>query len=251
MLKHILAGCLVGLMVLSTIDACGQQQKDLKLFARATDFTGTLTAEELSALEAKLRAFEQSTSTQLVVVLVPTVGDEVIEEVAYRVAESNGIGKKAKNNGVLLFIAKNDRRIRIEVGYGLEGALPDILAGQIIRKEITPRFREGNFAAGINAGVDAIIAATKNEYKADDPAGGHSFVISPLVIILLVLLFLFLLRGRRRYLLGAPPIYGSGWGGFPRSGGRGWGGGGFGGGGGGGFSGGGGSFGGGGASGGW
>jgi uncharacterized protein len=250
MSKQFLAYCFLGLLAFSAVFASGQQQKDLKLFARATDFTGTLTAEELSALEAKLQAFEQATSTQLVVVVVPTVADESIEDVAYRVAETNGIGKKAKNNGVLLFIAKNDRRIRIEVGYGLEGVLPDILAGQIIRKEITPQFREGNYNGGINAGVDAIIAATKNEYKADDPAAGHSFVISPFVVILLVLLFLFLMRGRRRSLLGGLPLYGSGWGGFPRSGGGGWGGG-FGGGGGGGFSGGGGSFGGGGASGGW
>ncbi len=90
-----------------------------------------------------------------------------MEETSYEIAEKNGIGQKSKNNGVLLFVVMNDRKMRIEVGYGLEGALPDALAGQIIRKEITPYFKQAKYYEGINAGVDAIISATKGEYTQD------------------------------------------------------------------------------------
>jgi uncharacterized protein len=218
-----------------------------------TDLTGTLTPSELSTLNGKLRAFESETSNQLVVLMVPTTGDESIEEASLKAAEANGIGQKEKKNGVLLFIAKNDRRMRIEVGYGLEGALPDITAGQIIRHEIGPRFREGSYFAGIDAGVDAIILATKNEYTAEPKSSrrsSHDF--SPLVILIVVLFVVMRsMFGRRRYFgrRGRYTGFGGGWGGWRGGGFGGFGGGGFGGGGG--FSGGGGSFGGGGASGSW
>lgn len=217
----------------------------VKLSQRATDLTHTLSQSELSALEAKLKDFEQATSTQIVVVMVPSTGDTPIEEAALGIAETNGIGRKGKNNGVLLFIAKNDRHLRIEVGYGLEGALPDVLAGQIIRKEITPLFRDGRFYAGIDQGVNAIIAATRGEYKADthqpNSLRGLPFF---LMIFVFFILFGVFRRRHRSFWGGGPPFYTSGLGGFPRSGGGGWSSGG-------GFSGGGGSFGGGGASGSW
>jgi uncharacterized protein len=218
----------------------------------ANDLTGTLTPEVLDTLEARLAAFDKSTSTQIVVLMVGTTGDTPLEQASLWVAEKNSIGRKGKDNGILLFIAKEDRKVRIEVGYGLEGALPDILAGLIIRKEIYPYFRDGDYAGGIEAGVSAIMAATQHEYTAE--AGGEKKSLPvgvPAVTVLVFVVILLSRLGRRGpgsgFRGGGPPwFYGGGWGGS--SGGGSFGGGGFGGGG---FSGGGGSFGGGGASGSW
>lgn len=132
-----------------------------------TDKTGTLTSSQIQSLETKLSNFDKETSTQVVVWMIPSLEGESLEEKSYEIAEQNGIGQKGKNNGVLLFIAKDDRKLRIEVGYGLEGALTDALCSQIIRKEITPYFKQGKFYEGINAGVDAILKATKGEYTQD------------------------------------------------------------------------------------
>jgi uncharacterized protein len=206
-----------------------------------TDLTGTLYPGDIEQLRDVLSAFEQQTSNQIVVLMVPTLGGEPIEEVSYDIARKNAIGQKGKDNGVLVLIAKDDRQVRIEVGYGLEGVLPDILAGQIIRKEMIPHFKDDDYAAGIRAAIDAIILATKHEYKAETPARRPSRGAPSLIWILFVIAFI-VLRFMRRGLGGG----GFWWGGF---GGGGFGGGGFGSGGG--FSGGGGSFGGGGASGRW
>ena len=220
-----------------------------RLTQYVTDLTNTLTPQELSTLESKLSAFDKATSTQIVVLMVPTIGNGAIGDFTLRVAEKNAIGRKGKDNGALLFIAKDDRRVRIEVGYGLEGSLPDALAGLIIRRELAPKFRSGDYFGGINGAVDAIILATKNEYKADEksePSTSHAY---PLILVFVVLFII--LRSIRsgpggRFPGGfGPTIFmGGGWGGGGRIGGGGFGGGG-------GFSGGGGSFGGGGASGGW
>lgn len=140
---------------------------DTKITQYVTDETSTLTSSQIKSLETKLSNFEKETSNQLVVYIIATLGGESLEETSYEIAEKNGIGQKDKNNGVLLFIVMNDRKLRIEVGYGLEGALPDALAGQIIRKEITPKFKQGKYYEGIEAGVDAIISATKGEYTQD------------------------------------------------------------------------------------
>lgn len=238
----------------------GQTQDELaqdvpvpKLSRRVTDFTNTLSPAQLNAIEADVARFEDSTSTQLVIVMLPTIGSASIEEFALRTAEVNQIGQKGTDNGVLLLIAKDDRKLRIEVGYGLEGVLPDGLGGSIIRREITPHFRTGDYYAGIKAGAEAIMLATRNEYKADKRKDENEGTVGS---ILLFLLFAFIIlsamaRGKRsRGLLGTaalPILLGGGHRGRS-SGGGGWGsgGGGFGG-----FSGGGGSFGGGGASGSW
>jgi len=224
-----------------------------RLTQYATDLTGTLSQGELASLSEKLDQFDRSTSTQIVVLIVATTGEIPLEDFTLKVAELNKIGRARKDNGALLFIAKSDRRMRIEVGRGLEGVLPDILAGQIIRNEISPRFREGDYYGGISAGVEAMFKATRNEYTAEPQSSKKSPGWSISTIILIIIIFIvisrifrgpgsFTGRGPRT---GAwfPPI-GGGWGG----GGGGFGGGGLGGGG---FSGGGGSFSGGGASGGW
>lgn len=138
-----------------------------KIASYVTDKSGTLSSDQISSLNAKLINFEKETSNQVVVYIISSLEGESLEEKSYEIAEQNGIGQKGKNNGVLLFISMNDHKLRIEVGYGLEGALPDITADQIIRKEITPLFKQNKYYEGINAGVDAIIMATKGEYSAD------------------------------------------------------------------------------------
>lgn len=142
-------------------------EPSVKVTHYVTDQTGTLTSSEITTLETKLSNFDKETSTQVVVYMMSTLGGESLEETSIEIAEKNGIGQKGKNNGVLLFIVKDDRKLRIEVGYGLEGALPDALAGQIIRKEITPYFKQGKYYEGIDAGVNAIMSATKGEYTQD------------------------------------------------------------------------------------
>ena len=209
-----------------------------------TDQTQSLSDAERDVIEKELSDFDAATSTQIVVVIVPTIGSESLEDASLRVAEENGIGQKGKNNGALLFVARDDRKIRIEVGYGLEGTLTDIVCGEIIRYEIAPRFREGRFFEGIEAGVTSMMKATKDEYTASRPrrpAGG--FGLLPIIMIFAAVVFFSRIR-RRGILGGALPMMFLSGGGFGR-GSSGWGGGG------GGFSGGGGSFGGGGASGGW
>jgi uncharacterized protein len=128
------------------------------LRARVTDLTATLSSAEKQALDSKLADWEARTSNQLAVLIVPTTQPETIEEYGIRVADAWKLGQKGKDNGALLLVAKNDRRMRIEVGYGLEGELPDVTARRIIGDTIAPNFAKGQFAAGIGAGVDRIIA---------------------------------------------------------------------------------------------
>ena len=127
------------------------------LRARVTDETRTLSSAEQQALETKLADWEQRTSNQLVVLLVPSTKPEPIEAYSIRVAEAWKIGRKGQDNGVVFVIAKDDRKMRIEVGYGLEGVLTDATSRRIIAEDVAPRFRSNQFAAGINAGVDRII----------------------------------------------------------------------------------------------
>jgi uncharacterized protein len=134
------------------------QQPIPALSAHVTDLTGTLSASERQALEAKLSDWETKTTNQLAVLIVPTTKPETIEEYSIRVAETWKIGQKGKDNGAIFLIAKNDKQMRIEVGYGLEGDLTDVAARRIIGDTVAPFFSQGKFAAGINAGVDRIIA---------------------------------------------------------------------------------------------
>ena len=199
----------------------------------ATDLTNTLSESELEDLNIRLKTYEDSTSNQLVALMIPTLGGYPIEEVANEIFTKNKIGTKKNDNGVLLLIAKNDRKLRIEVGYGLEGVLPDALCSSIIRNVIVPRLKAEQYYLAISDGINAIISAIGGEYIADKSNEEES-PVSALFVILLILLFIFVFRRG-----GVIP------GGVYRSGGfGGWGGGG-------GFSGGGGSSGGGGASGSW
>ncbi|MCB1174788.1 MAG: YgcG family protein [Leptospiraceae bacterium] len=129
----------------------------------ATDYTGTLDAAKLNALNQRLRDFEQQKGSQVVVVIVNSTRPLPIEDYSIRLAEKWKVGRKGVDDGVILLIAKNDRKLRIEVGYGLEGAIPDAKAKQIIEDLIVPQFKAGEFEAGVEAGVDAIIALINGE----------------------------------------------------------------------------------------
>jgi uncharacterized protein len=134
-----------------------------QLTARVTDLTGTLTKEQTASLEQRLQSFEARKGSQIALLMVPTTAPEAIEQYALRVAERWKIGRKNVDDGAILVVAKNDRALRIEVGYGLEGALNDATASRIIREAIVPRFREGDFYGGINAGVDRMLRVIDGE----------------------------------------------------------------------------------------
>lgn len=133
------------------------------LTARVTDETGTLTAEQRADLEQRLKAFETQKGSQISVLIVPTTQPETIEQYSMRVVEQWKLGRKSVDDGVLLIVAKNDRSLRIEVGYGLEGALNDATSNRIINETIVPRFRQGDFYGGITAGVDSIMRVVNGE----------------------------------------------------------------------------------------
>jgi uncharacterized protein len=249
-------------LLLAVATAAAQEQSSLppppeRYF---NDYAMVASPAEARRLEDKLRRFDEETSSQVVVAVMPRLTWPSMEDFTARTAESWKVGRKELDNGAVFFVFVEDRKMRIEVGYGLEGALPDVTAKRILEEVVAPAFREGRYGDGLEKGVDAIIAATRGEYTA--PPRKRSVDSGPVALLLpigFVILILFLSnridrplgpipRGRRRrrsWYLGGPG-FGGGWGGGRRGG---WGGGGFGGGGG--FSGGGGSFGGGGASGSW
>src|SRR5687767_3200422 len=134
-----------------------------KLATRVTDQTGTLSVEQRDALEAKLRAFEESKGSQVAVLLVPTLGGEAIEDFAGRVADSWQLGRKGVDDGVLFVIALQERRMRIHTGRGVQGTLTDALSKRIVAEIVAPHFRAGDFPGGIAAGVDAILKAIEGE----------------------------------------------------------------------------------------
>ncbi len=129
------------------------------LSGRVVDNAEILKADTRSSLTEKLKAHEQKTTDQIAVLTVPTIGDDSIEEYATRVFDAWKLGQKGKDNGVLLVVASKDRKLRIEVGYGLEGTLTDVASSRIIRNVITPAFKAGDFDKGVSDGVDAIIGA--------------------------------------------------------------------------------------------
>ena len=146
---------LAAVLLLTAFVATGQVPVP-QLKARVTDLTSTLSADQARALEQKLAALEARKGSQVAVLLVPTIQPETVEQYAIRVFDQWKLGRKGVDDGVLLLIAKNDRKLRIEVGRGLEGAIPDAYAKRIIDEEIAPRFKQGDFAGGIEAGVARI-----------------------------------------------------------------------------------------------
>jgi len=214
-----------------------------------TDKAGVIAPDMTARLESRLKDFERETSNQFLVYTENTVPDgTTLEEYTVACAQAWKAGQTQRKNGMILFVFPGSRKARLEVGYGLEGAMPDALARRVLDEQVIPRFRAGDYGGGISAGVSAAIAAARGEYTGTGRTRGQSkepFLPFPL---LLGIIFFFL--------FGIVPIFGRGRRGYSYIGRGGWGSGGFGGfggfgGGGGGFSGGGGSFGGGGASGSW
>jgi uncharacterized protein len=155
---------LIGLLLACAQGAWAQQPAAVPALNRpVTDLTSTLDAAQIARLEATLRAFEQRKGSQIAVLIVPSTQPEAIEQYAIRVAEQWKIGRKKVDDGAILIVAKDDRALRIEVGYGLEGALNDATSRRIIEEAITPRFRSGDFYGGIAAGLDGMVKVIDGE----------------------------------------------------------------------------------------
>lgn len=223
-----------------------------------TDQGDMLSASEEQALTQKLRTYSDTTSTQIIVVTLPDLGGADAGMYATELGEQWQVGQQGKDNGVVVLVSRDDRKVFIATGFGLEGAIPDAIAGRIIRNIITPNFRQGQFFKGLSDAVDALILAAAGEYTADEALRSYErsddggMDTATLFVLMIIIYFVITsIRsggggkgGGRRYRSGGGPpviIWGGGGGGF------GGGGGGFGGG----FGGGGGGFGGGGAGGGW
>ena len=160
------------------------------LQARVTDLTGTLSASQIQTLDSQLRAFERAKGSQIAVLMLPTTQPETIEEYSIRVAEAWKIGRARVDDGVILLVAKDDRKLRIEVGRGLEGAVPDALAKRIVSEVITPHFRSGDFFGGIAAGTDALMKLIEGEslpVPQPRPGGGQAFDFQTIIWLFVAL----------------------------------------------------------------
>ena len=177
------------------------------LQTRLTDLTQTLTAEQQAALEQTLRAFEAKKGTQIAVLIVPTTKPEEIEQYALRVVELWKLGRKKVDDGALLLIAKDDRTLRIEVGYGLEGVLNDATARRIISEAITPRLRAGDYLGGVSAGVDQMVRVIDGEPLPEPKRGAAGLPVGQNIGQLLPVLFVvaLVLGGVLRKTLGRLP----------------------------------------------
>ena len=233
------------------------------LSGRVVDAANVLKPEDRAAIEAKLKAHEDKTTDQIVVATIPSLGGFAVEDYANRLFRAWRLGQKDKNNGVLFLVAPSERKVRIEVGYGLEGALTDALSKVIVATAVAPRFKAGDFAGGIDSGIDGIRAVLTGDAEEWQRRArvrpDEGTPIDPVMVLVIVIILIYILtrlmgggggpnryhrtRGGRWIPVPVPIPSGGGWGGG-WSGGGGWGGGG-------GFSGGGGSSGGGGASGDW
>jgi uncharacterized protein len=172
-----------------------------------TDYTNTLSADDKQRLENKLVAFNDSSSTQIAVVILKSIGNYDVNEYAQQLGRKWGVGQKGKNNGVMILVAIADRKMSIQTGYGVEGAMPDIITQQIRVNDINPRFVQGDYYGGLNAGIDDIIKYTKGEYKAENkPArgnGGGGGVGIIVIIVIFILIMVFRNRGGGGQVIGS------------------------------------------------
>ncbi|MEM6337040.1 MAG: TPM domain-containing protein [Bacteroidota bacterium] len=247
---HVLALCAVWLLA---IGAFAQRVPDFRGYVN--DYAGLLTASQQRTLEQKLEGYDRESSTQIAIAIFQNIDGADPAQYAAELGEAWGVGQQGRDNGIVLLVALDERRVFIATGYGIEGSVPDIIAGRIVRELITPAFRRGDFYGGLSAASDALIQATRGEYDALPSArGDEGGIDAATLFIILVVIALIIISssnsggssGGRRYRNGpgGPVIIWGGGGGFGGGGGGGFGGGGFGG-----FGGGG--FGGGGAGGGW
>jgi len=159
------------------------------------DYANVLSADQNQQLESKLVTFNDSSSTQIAIAILKSVGDYDINEYAVELGRKWGVGQSGKNNGIMIVVAVGDRKISIQTGYGLEGALPDIYAKRIIDNDIKPNFKAGNYYAGLDEATTSIIKYTKGEYKNDSPkasskkgGGGGSIVIIIIIVIVIIII---------------------------------------------------------------
>lgn len=199
--------CLATVVALWTLLGCPHawalQVPALK--GRINDYAGLLSNATAQQLDAGLARLESTDSTQIVVLTIPSLEGDSLEDFSIRVVEQWQIGQKAKDNGVLLLVSKNDRKIRIEVGYGLEGKLTDLVSGRIIRNIMVPQFKMGNYDQGIIDGASAIAGVVRGEFTAPaTPRRGHGRRrASPGIVGLLALLFFINMLGRINRGMGA------------------------------------------------
>lgn len=165
-------------------------------FRYVSDYTQTLSKADQHTLEQALQNYAQQTSSQIAVVIVPSTGGEAISSYSHHLFNLWGIGRQKLNNGVLLLVAKNDRKLFIATGRGLEGALPDAVAASIIRHDINPYFKQERYAEGIAKGLASIIAATKGEYAAQQTEPEEAGVLPDFLLFIFIVLFILLFFGR-------------------------------------------------------
>ncbi len=181
-----------GLTLLANFSPQAYAQKEIpELWGqRVHDEAKVLSQATIDNLEKQLKVFEDSTTNQIAILIVQSLDGEIIEQYALRTAEKWKLGQKDKDNGILLVVAINDRKMRIEVGQGLEGPLPDAICNRIIRNEMAPNFRRGDYDAGVIAAINAIMQAVKGEYKAEDGSssttnGGGGVLFGLIVLVIL------------------------------------------------------------------
>ncbi len=166
-----------------------------QLKGRVNDLADMLSSQSEQEIESMLKQLEQTDSTQIVLLTIPSLAGDVLESFSMKVVEKWKIGQKGLDNGALLLIARDERKIRIEVGYGLEGKLTDLICGRIISREIVPRFRRGQMDEGIRAGITAMVAAVRGEYTASSTPSGKKQNADPYGMIFL-LMFLYVFIGK-------------------------------------------------------
>lgn len=197
MLRYLVVLLIAFISQISTFAAEGDFPSKPNPPRLVNDFAGMMTADEQARLEAKLLEYEKTSSTQITVVTLTNLGGYEVAQYGVELFNKWGVGQDGKDNGVLIIASKEDRKINITTGYGLEGALTDIISGRIIRNEIVPQFKTGNFYGGFDKAADAVIAATKGEYKAEedyhhgrngDVAG---IVVAIIIIVIAILISIF------------------------------------------------------------
>jgi uncharacterized protein len=160
-----------------------------------TDYTNTLSAADKQKLEDKLVAFNDSTSTQIAVVMMKSTGNYDINAYGVQLLRKWGIGEKKKNNGILVLVAMSDRKMSIQTGYGAEGAVPDIITQEIIQKDMKPHFKQDDYYGGLDAATNSLIKYMKGEYKAEPKeekgkgAAGSGFIVIIIIVVILILVF--------------------------------------------------------------
>ncbi len=201
--RRVLLPILAALLLASSLPLWGIAVPPLE--GRVNDYAGLISPQTRSYLDNELAALEESDSTQAVILTVPSLEGESLEEFSINVVDAWKLGQKGRDNGILLLVAKSDRKVRIEVGRGLEGSLTDLIAGRIVDNVILPEFRAGNFDQGFLKGSEAIVAVVKGEYKGTGALPGERSaahktgnLLIPIVIAILIVAFL----GARRRLMG-------------------------------------------------